>query len=1831
MNDKDKTEGKVKTGSSKADTLLGGGGDDTLSGEGGKDSLYGLAGADTLKGGGGDDKLWGDAGADTLLGGEGDDFLVGGTGADTYVFNVTSGGHDKILYFEPGKDSIRLEGLDDYDQSQMSVKTFDWGDYQNTHISFDGENELILGHVGADQLTPDMFTSALNDQDVPLPAAVHQALGTALEGVQPMPLGANMVNGKEDLPVTETGDEGDNTLHGSGGDDTLSGEGGKDSLYGLAGADTLKGGGGVDDLAGGAGDDTLIGGAGDDTLGGGAGDDTLYGGEGDDFLVGDYLSGETGADTYVFNVTSGGHDRILYFEPGKDSIRLEGLDDYDQSQMSVKTLDWGDYQNTHISFDGENELVLGRVSADQLTPDMFTSALNDQDVPLPAAVHQALGTTLVDSQLVNGKEDLPVTETGDEGENTLEGGDGDDTLIGGDGDDTLIGGAGDDTLQGGQQSDTLEGGTGDDTLIGGHGLDTYVFDVTSGGHDTIEDFQQQGFVSDTVVLEGLENYDPEQIGVEKVYGPLGSIDGTKVTFDSENSLTFRGYLPKDLSSSMFAGAEGTDAEAVTTLAEPLNAAIDAVDTVVYNVTNGGSEIIWDFDVIVLEGLEDYDLSQIKMVSYDQGDNNRGSIVMFGELGQDGESQNDLILKNVPSYQLTPEMFQVPEGTSTEVAAALYENLGVALESIGKLEIGPSEPDYLTGTDFDDTLIGGEGADSLYGGGGEDTLEGGGGADTLWGHADADTLEGGGGADTLEGGTGDDTLIGGADADTFVYNITSGGHDKINDFTLGEDVITLEGLVDSAGSPSKFDPWQIEVTELGGSTIITFDSENQNRLELSNVPIDQLGNSTIFQGTKGQWDAELITTVNNVINLAVDGTLDGTSKADHLVAGSGDDIVEGYLGDDVLDGGAGDDFLAGGLGADTYVFNVTSGGHDKIIQFVPGQKDSIRLEGLDDYDPSQMSVTTHDLGDYKDTHISFDGENELVLGHVSADQLTPDMFTAVLGDKDYPLTNFNGASGSFAAVHRALSAALEERVTTGDEGDNTLTGNAYDETLEGKGGADTLSGGWGDDTLSGGAGDDTLEGGYGGDTVTGGAGKDTFIFDITQLAPTDVITDFTPGEDSIVLEGTEGYDPNLLTITQIKDSEGVDGTHLNFGGKSGFTQSGFTLKLTIEGLTPDQLQPDMFINHDTGQSWTEIQSFSDGFYRAVSESPNDADNVLYATYSGALDGKGGNDTLEGSWGDDTLYGGKGDDTLEGSWGDDTLYGGAGHDTLEGGGQADTLEGGSGQDTFVFDISIISGSQDTVTDFTQGEDSIVLEGTEGYDPNLLTIEQITDGEGVDGTHLIFKKYPAVELTIQGLTPDQLQPNMFVNQDTGQSWAENQSFREGFYRAVNETPNAADNVLYGTTDDDVMHGLQGNDRLSGGFGADQLYGDENDDTLIGGAGDDTLEGGSGQDTFVFDVSSDDQDTITDFTPGEDYIGLIGVFDSTIANMQVTEVAADGKEGEGSAQLDFGNGNTLTIQGLTPDQVDSEMFKGEITGGDGTPLAEVAEFRQAFPANAAEPDYSGDEADGQPEVFEYTHEDGSVETITYVDGQPQSSETTYSDGSVKTTTYADGQPESSEIVYSDGMVMTSDDLDADGEGEFKGEITSAGTLTLKEDGSGPLSWESADQSQSASWEADGSGTYQSPQGEGAISNTSYDAKTGTVTFTDDMNSTGTITSDGTLNLQFSDEEGYDTDDGDVSNEELAGLDSTSEYETGTESEEESGVGDALAGAFGDSGKTEEGTTPDVTEQALDQAGAEVAAGEAGSDGGTDTSEGETSSDEEPDEDMGEEEELIKTQDEVA
>lgn len=80
---------------------------------------------------------------------------------------------------------------------------------------------------------------------------------------------------------------------------------------------------------------------------------------------------------------------------------------------------------------------------------------------------------------------------------------------------------------------------------------------------------------------------------------------------------------------------------------------------------------------------------------------------------------------------------------------------------------------------------------FQGSAGNDRLVGGAFGDNLQGMEGNDTLLGGNGNDTLAGDAGNDSLIGGAGSDTFVFG-SGGGTDRIRDFALGFDHITVSG-------------------------------------------------------------------------------------------------------------------------------------------------------------------------------------------------------------------------------------------------------------------------------------------------------------------------------------------------------------------------------------------------------------------------------------------------------------------------------------------------------------------------------------------------------------------------------------------------------------------------------------------------------------------------------------------------------------------------------------------------------------------------------------------------------------------------------------------------------------------------------------------------------------------------------------------------------------------------------------------------------------------------------------------------------------------------------
>lgn len=266
---------------------------------------------------------------------------------------------------------------------------------------------------------------------------------------------------------------------------------------------------------------------------------------------------------------------------------------------------------------------------------------------------------------------------------------------------------------------------------------------------------------------------------------------------------------------------------------------------------------------------------------------------------------------------------------------------------------------------------------------------------------------------------------------------------------------------------------------------------------------------------------------------------------------------------------------------------------------------------------------------------------------------------------------------------------------------------------------------------------------------------------------------------------------------------------------------------------------------------------------------------------------GNDTLVSGAGDDILNGGSGNDRLLAGAGDDTANGGAGDDLILGGSGNDTLSGGEGNDT-------ISGqANDDMIDGGAGRDN--LNGGNGND-------LILGGEGRD---FLFGE----------LGNDRLEGG---DGDDFLNGGADKDLLIGGHGLDRLYGGSGDDGLFGQQGDDLMFGGGGNDQLFGGGGRDILDGQSGNDILAGGSGIDTVTGGSGADIFVFARNSR-QDTITDFSDGEDLLDLSDFTEAEILAALDTAVTVGA-----DTTFVFEGGARLIILGINLDQITADDIIG-------------------------------------------------------------------------------------------------------------------------------------------------------------------------------------------------------------------------------------------------------------------------------------------------------------------
>jgi Ca2+-binding RTX toxin-like protein len=326
----------VLRGEAGADVLSGDDGDDVLEGGSGGDSFAGGAGLDTadysartvaltidldgaaddgetvendnvrpdterVLGGSGDDTLTGNNAVNVLAGGAGNDLLDPGRGAGDQLI----GGLDTdTVTYATRTASVTADADGQADDGEAGEADIVDPDVENLVGGSAGDR--LTGTVGANLLSGGGGNDVLDGRDGADVLLGGAGTDTADYSARAAGVTADPDGAADDGEVGEgdTIETDVEALAGGAGDDVLTGGTGANVLAGGGGADVLDGLQGDDDLDGGAGDDDLTGGSGSDVVRGGAGADELRARDGAFDLVRCGTESDTAVLDAVDDVTS---------------------------------------------------------------------------------------------------------------------------------------------------------------------------------------------------------------------------------------------------------------------------------------------------------------------------------------------------------------------------------------------------------------------------------------------------------------------------------------------------------------------------------------------------------------------------------------------------------------------------------------------------------------------------------------------------------------------------------------------------------------------------------------------------------------------------------------------------------------------------------------------------------------------------------------------------------------------------------------------------------------------------------------------------------------------------------------------------------------------------------------------------------------------------------------------------------------------------------------------------------------------------------------------------------------------------------------------------------------------------------------------------------------------------------------------------------------------------------------------------------------------------------------------------------------------------------------
>lgn len=423
----------VLSGGSGIDIVYGGNGNDTLNGNSGNDTLYGMLGNDVLNGSDDNDVLYAGAGSDTLNGGNGKDILIGGTGAVTISGN---GGTDAIILTNAGTVAAVINGF---------IPSFgETIDIKQLLPAFNPQTQQLSDVVHATVTGSDTMLSIDADGTANGASFVNIAL---LKGITDFEVAAMVASGN----LIVSGQAVTSNKPPVAAADSFSGWQGQI----VTGNVLLNNGGGPDSDPDGG------------TLSVTAKLAATSGGSVDLHADGSFTytpgSGWSGADSFSYTLLDG-----------------QGGSAIGSVSLAIGSALTGTSGNDVLNGGSRNELVSG---------------LDGNDT---------LGGGGGNDTLIGGNGDDILN--GNAGDDVIQGGDGNNTGHGNDGNDFLYAGYGTDFLYGDNGNDVLFGGPGSATLNGGGGADTFRFSATA-GMSTIADFRPS--VNDSIdIADLLTGYTP---------------------------------------------------------------------------------------------------------------------------------------------------------------------------------------------------------------------------------------------------------------------------------------------------------------------------------------------------------------------------------------------------------------------------------------------------------------------------------------------------------------------------------------------------------------------------------------------------------------------------------------------------------------------------------------------------------------------------------------------------------------------------------------------------------------------------------------------------------------------------------------------------------------------------------------------------------------------------------------------------------------------------------------------------------------------------------------------------------------------------------------------------------------------------------------------------------------------------------------------------------------------------------------------------------------------------------------------------------------------------